>query len=1243
MKQINIIFLAVIVAFLLNLNTTYAQVNIGASNYTTLKEAFDAINAGTHTGAITINISSNTTETATATLNASGSGSANYTSVTINPSGAVSVYGNISGALISLNGADNITIDGLNSGGNSLTIENPSTATSATAVLIGNSSNGSSNITITNCTLLASSGYTSGAYDQRGVISLIGYNVSCDNVQISYCNIGASGGNRPASGINANYHMIITNDLTISHCNIYDYYSGGSNSAVGAGIRLGYLSNTTTHNNCTISDNSFYQTSTLTANGGKILGIYIHQGNNYTITNNYFGGSAPSCGGTAMAIDGTPYVVGFLHVDGHTSYGGIPNATGSNTFSGNVMSNINMYSSNTTNPTSNYTDGARFFCFTIHSGNWSITNNTIGSMSANNNIIIEDANQSRYAMMHIYGSISSSAGPVVSQISGNNIGGVTINSTNAEINLLYIWFESTGYKSQVSEISNNTFGSSIANSIQAPFASNSSQAFRGIRPDISNTTSPVNIHNNILQNVTLNNGSIYGITTYRDISIIGNTFRNLSTLGSTCSGIVISSNDNDANSNITGNLIYDLSATTDIKGIAATSYYRTVNTNNNIIVLGNSVSTNVNIYGIYQYYLANVYFNTVYIGGTGTSGTSNSYAYYRHSSWYSTTNVRNNVFYNARSNSGGTGTHYAAYFGSTSSLTVNYNNYYVSGTGGMLGYYSGNIASLPNANLGANSINTNPVFVSAGSTTASDYRPTVAMTGVSGTGITTDYQTAFRPATPTMGAIEYGVNKWVGSVSTDFNTAGNWSYGTVPLSGESIEFVATPSNHCILDQNRTLGSITNAQSTYDLVLNGKNLTVTGLLNFTNAAEIDGNIAASGITFAGTSAQTIPADMLVSATLPNLTINNASGVTIASNITITSLLTFTAGILNTGAFTLILADNATSAGNGTGKYVDGNLQKTGDDEFIFPVGNGGVYAPIKIGAPALTTDHFTASFHYTDPTPTYNTNLHDVSLDHVCTQAYWMLNRTGGSSNVAVTMYWDNSSGITTPADIRVARWNGSQWDNEGNAAWAGDANSGWLTSNTIINFSPFTFASVGAGNPLPVELLNFEAVANDKTVDLNWITASEINSAYFEIEKPDNSDNWISIGKIDAAGNSTTVNQYHLTDHQPKSGINFYRLKQVDIDGKTTYSEIVSANINSNNTPTVFPCPANNFVTVQLNNTEFANTTISVINASGIMVIEQTTVTGLVTSIDISDLTPGLYFVQTSNGNEMSCTPLVVN
>jgi hypothetical protein len=132
---------------------------VGPTPYTTLKGAFDAINAGSHQGAITIDINGNTTETATAALNASGSGAAVYTSVSISPSGAPrTITGSIVGAIIKLNGADNVTIDGRIGGvGRNLTVSNTNTSSATAAIWLASvaAGNGASNNTIRNLEIAA--------------------------------------------------------------------------------------------------------------------------------------------------------------------------------------------------------------------------------------------------------------------------------------------------------------------------------------------------------------------------------------------------------------------------------------------------------------------------------------------------------------------------------------------------------------------------------------------------------------------------------------------------------------------------------------------------------------------------------------------------------------------------------------------------------------------------------------------------------------------------------------------------------------------------------------------------------------------------------------------------------------------------------------------------------------------------------------------------------------------------------
>lgn len=264
----------------------------GPTSYTTLKDAFDAVNAGTHQGAVTMGITGDTTETVPAVLNASGSGSASYTGISISPTGgaARTISGAIAAGspLIDLNGADNVTIDGLNTGGNSLTIANTTASTTADTSTIRLQGDATGNL-ITNCTVLGSATMAAGI--SGGTILFGGAAVSTgnDGNTISNCNIGPAGTNLPSKAIffggTSNTEPGTANSgNVISNNNIFDFFSA---TVVTAGIDS--ISGTV---GTTISNNRFYQTATrtyTTANIHRVIQINNANGNGFQVTGNTIG------------------------------------------------------------------------------------------------------------------------------------------------------------------------------------------------------------------------------------------------------------------------------------------------------------------------------------------------------------------------------------------------------------------------------------------------------------------------------------------------------------------------------------------------------------------------------------------------------------------------------------------------------------------------------------------------------------------------------------------------------------------------------------------------------------------------------------------------------------------------------------------------------------------------------------------------------------------------------------------
>lgn len=120
-------------------------------------------------------------------------------------------------------------------------------------------------------------------------------------------------------------------------------------------------------------------------------------------------------------------------------------------------------------------------------------------------------------------------------------------------------------------------------------------------------------------------------------------------------------------------------------------------------------------------------------------------------------------------------------------------------------------------------------------------------------------------------------------------------------------------------------------------------------------------------------------------------------------------------------------------------------------------------------------------------------------------------------------------------------------------ARSADGGSTWMRDATpTIGATNATFVSC----PLPVELISFEAHLNNRQVDLFWQTATEHNNDYFSVERSHDGTSWETIENLQGAGNSSSLLSYQTYDFYPYRGIGYYRLKQVDYDGKTTFSEI---------------------------------------------------------------------------------------
>jgi hypothetical protein len=171
------------------------------------------------------------------------------------------------------------------------------------------------------------------------------------------------------------------------------------------------------------------------------------------------------------------------------------------------------------------------------------------------------------------------------------------------------------------------------------------------------------------------------------------------------------------------------------------------------------------------------------------------------------------------------------------------------------------------------------------------------------------------------------------------------------------------------------------------------------------------------------------------------------------------------------------------------------------------------------------------------------------------------------------------------------------------------------------------------GFTLPVRLVSFHAVKYGSSSILTWETATEENSDHFVIERSGNGLNWEGIGSLNAAGNSSSVATYRLTDHQPLRGVNYYRLKMVNKDGRFTVSETRWINFgDEKNTVGIFPNPTRNVAKLVFAKPPQSNITVKILNNLG-QIIQTYNLTGSreTYNLNVKNIAPGIYHV-TVNG-----------
>lgn len=704
--QITLAFL-LLCGYLQAQNVAVIGALVGNGSYATLGDAFTAINSGAQTGAnITVSVTANTTETATAVLN-----SGTWASLTVVPAGggARTVSGNIAGPLINFDGADRVIINGLNTGGNSLLIENTNTGAVSTIQFINDARvHGVQNVTLRGATTSSTTGT---------VFISTGNSLGNDSLAFSNVTFEESGVNFPVNQVFSLGTAVSgqeNSNISFTGCRISNFFSATSATA---GI-LAAAGNT----DWTVSNNRFYQTALrtyTTANTHKALAL--GSGSNHTVSSNTVGYAAATNTGV-YAMAGT-IATRFIAIELNAG------STPASSVQGNTVTAITLNTSSGATTTNGILCGINLLGSTSANVGTSVAN-VFGSASGTGSIVATSTTTGGL----VVGINSQTTGTVV--IQNNTFGAITCSGVTATIAGSVTGINVSAAATSMN-ISNNIIGNTTADNIRGGTLglTTGSSLVTGIAMPSTSTTATLN--NNIIRNLasygtgtagfvrgittaaasgngstyTITNNTIsnlitnaantsiangntgaqgiqFGVTTNSVIS--GNTISNISntntgTNGSFVIGIGIG---NATNPTISNNRIFNLSnagtsttVTTPsiIAGIVIRSGTTQVNIVNNMISLGNGQTTNSAIIGIMANHgstpdpVDRIFFNTINIEGVAASGAQPSFGIARTD--FSATarvvvvDIRNNIITNTRS--GGTGQHFAIAnnFGATASAT----------------------------------------------------------------------------------------------------------------------------------------------------------------------------------------------------------------------------------------------------------------------------------------------------------------------------------------------------------------------------------------------------------------------------------------------------------------------------------------------------------------------------------------------------------------------------------------------
>jgi len=462
---------------------------------------------------------------------------------------------------------------------------------------------------------------------------------------------------------------------------------------------------------------------------------------------------------------------------------------------------------------------------------------------------------------------------------------------------------------------------------------------------------------------------------------------------------------------------------------------------------------------------------------------------------------------------------------------------------------------------------------------------------------------------------DINLNGTLTSIAGDFTVQNTGSFNLRLIGGVSILNVG---GNLTVNNGATLNmSGSNSLSTIEIL---GNVIIAGTLTELSTGTGSGLIVFKGNT------QSFSVTGSITNTV-NFTIDNGSIVDVLTNISLPNNLTLTSGLIRLNNNNLTVLGNI--VGGSSISYIQTNglglLKQNVSATKLFPIGNS-TYNQINLSIANLTE----IGVRVLDGV--YTSGLMGSTITEKVVNRTWDINATI-TNPLTLQVFWsisDEAVDFDRNA-CYVSHYTGGAW--EGETPGIASGSGPYSLSRVTTSLSPFAVGSLGA---LPVEFSNFSVTKKNKSSILSFATASETNNDYFSIERSADGNSFDAIGEIKGAGNSNTSVSYEFVDEKPFAGINYYRIKQTDFDGKFSYTDIKSVRHNTFGNLNITPRTTEGRLQIT---TDAEDYSIFVYNVAGQQVKLYPSLS-LDQTISIDELTAGLYYIKVNVGGQVETTKI---